>query len=48
MSISLMVSFGASLPFSFAYKLCNCLVLSIFVFCRKKRNKVTVMLMFDL
>ena len=38
MSISLMVSFG--LPRHFHLLLCNCLVLSLFVFCGKS-NKVT-------
>ena len=39
MSISLMVSFWASLPLSFL--LCNCLDLSLFIFCGKS-NKVKV------
>ena len=38
MSISLMVPFG--LPRHFHLLLCNCLVLSLFVFCGKS-NKVT-------
>ena len=38
MSLSLMVSFG--LPRQFHLLLCNCLVLSLFIFCGKS-NKVT-------
>ena len=40
MSISLMVSFWAFSPLSFAFVPLNCLVLSLFVFCGKS-NKVT-------
>ena len=33
-----MVSFWASSPFSFAFSLAQCIALSLFVFCGKKKN----------
>ena len=40
MSISLMVSFNFGLPRHFHLLLCNCLVLSFFVFCGKSKRVI--------